>query len=175
MDALRPAQHGMRLVKEMLFNRTHKDEDSSESANPRELARLEEELAREREQNRVLQTRLAQHAEREIPDQEISPSLRSQRLLIPSLLEVAVLGDTVAEQWRAGTGRGVAVDASWEGGAEALHWGRGVLHVITHPRSLHPSTLPISSRDWGAPVSPARVELQASPPAPSLTAAPDWR
>ena len=102
MDALRPAQHGMRLVKEMLFNRTHKDEDSSESANPRELARLEEELAREREQNRVLQTRLAQHAEREIPDQEISPSLRSQRLLIPSLLEVAVLGDTVAEQWRAG-------------------------------------------------------------------------
>ena len=100
-DALRPAQHGIQLVKESIQG--HVKVTRSESADAVDIGQLKDELEAERERNRMLQTRLAQLAEQQLPEQEISSTLmRSKRLIVPSLIDVAVLGDLVAEQWRAG-------------------------------------------------------------------------
>ena len=67
------------------------------------IAKLTEELELERERSRALQIRMAQLAERLAPGDEIYSAVPpTKRLIVPSLTEVAVLGDTVAEQWRAG-------------------------------------------------------------------------
>jgi cell shape-determining protein MreC len=103
MDVLHPAQFAISRAKEIVSNSFRTEEHSSQTANAKNVAQLKEELAYERERNRAFQIRLAQLAERQITELESSPaSKRSQRLMIPLLLEVGVLGDTLAEQWRAG-------------------------------------------------------------------------
>ena len=101
-DALRPGQQVVRLTKESTLGGLL-GVAASTTADDDEVVRLTEELAAERDRNRVLQTRLAQLAERNLPEQEITSAMkRSSRLILPSLTEAAVLGDTAAEQWRAG-------------------------------------------------------------------------
>ncbi|MEI8021271.1 MAG: rod shape-determining protein MreC [Schlesneria sp.] len=99
-DAIRPGQVLLRQTIVTLFGGS----SESRSATDNDVVeRLIDELSLEREKNRVLQTRLAQLTEQYQGEQEISESmLRTKRLIVPSLTEVAVLGDTVAEQWRSG-------------------------------------------------------------------------
>jgi len=102
-DALRPVQHSVNITKEAIFSGLSSEGRSSDASSSEELARITEELAAERERNRGLQIRLAQLAEMRATEQELSSTvLRSRRLIVPSTVEAAVLGDIVAEQWRAG-------------------------------------------------------------------------
>ena len=102
-DALRPAFLAMRQVTDraglgslLPSARSHSSSDSNV------VAKLIEELEVERQRTRALQIRMAQLAERLAPEDEIYSAIpQTKRLIIPSLTEVAVLGDTVAEQWRA--------------------------------------------------------------------------
>ncbi len=99
-DAIRPGQILFQQATTSILG------DSSKAVSDADndvIERLEEELSIERERNRMLQTRLAQLTEQYQGEEEISESmLRTKRLIIPSLTEVAVLGETVAEQWRSG-------------------------------------------------------------------------
>ena len=103
-DALRPAFVAIRQVIDrtglgpfLPSARSHSSSDSDA------VAKLTEELELERERSRALQIRMAQLVERLAPEDEIYSAIpQTKRLIIPSLTEVAVLGDTVAEQWRAG-------------------------------------------------------------------------
>jgi rod shape-determining protein MreC len=99
-DAMRPGQLLLRTKIASLF----KTSSETDSATENDLVeRLKEELTVEREKTRRLQTQLAQLTEQYQGEQEISAAmLRTKRLIVPSLTEVAVLGDTVAEQWRSG-------------------------------------------------------------------------
>lgn len=102
-DGLRPSQRGLQLLGESLLGQAQENSATSESSPQREIERLKEDLEQERRQNRALQTRLAQMHEEQLPEAGISSSfMQSKRLLLPSLIEAAVLGDTIAEQWRAG-------------------------------------------------------------------------
>lgn len=105
-DLMRPGLELVRLAKTSLssgansnLTRSHRgDEDTA-----RELIDLREQLDAERELNRSLQTRIARLYERHSAAIEISNSIsRSERLVVPSLVEVAVLGDTIGEEWRSG-------------------------------------------------------------------------
>ena len=99
-DAIRPGQV---LLHQAITSNFGRSSEASEEADNNVVERLKDELLIERERNRTLQTRLAQLTERYQGEQEISTAvLRTNRLIVPSLMEVAVLGDTVAEQWRSG-------------------------------------------------------------------------
>ena len=102
-DALRPGQQAVRMTKwKRLGLWSHESERTSLGID-KEIQRLTDELETERTRNRAMQIQLAQSAERRLPEEGISPAFRnSQRLIVPSLTQVAVLGDVVAEQWRAG-------------------------------------------------------------------------
>ena len=102
-DVLRPAQHAIYLAREAISRRFGSSDLPRETTDHDTVTRLTEELEVARERNRALQTRLAQLTEERISEQGISPALaRTKRLIVPALMEVAVLGDVVAEQWRAG-------------------------------------------------------------------------
>ena len=99
-DAIRPGQVLMRQAMTSTFGSSS---EAGSDADTNVVEHLKDELSIERERNRALQTRLAQLTEQHQGEQEISAAmLRSKRLIVPSLTEVAVLGDTVAEQWRSG-------------------------------------------------------------------------
>ena len=99
-DAIRPGQVLMRQTIASLFGGSSESRSATDND---AVERLNDELSLEREKNRVLQTRLAQLTEQYQGEQEISESmLRTKRLIVPSLTEVAVLGDNLAEQWRSG-------------------------------------------------------------------------
>jgi cell shape-determining protein MreC len=68
-----------------------------------DLKQLKEALEAQQERNRALQIRMAQLLEQHSTDDQISTSLtKSRRLVLPTLIEVAVLGDSLSERWRAG-------------------------------------------------------------------------
>lgn len=100
-DALRPGHEAVRVG--LASIRGHFPGVQADDA---AFARLEDELESARELNRALSIRLAQINERKLTDKEISPAMlrtmSSNRLIVPSIVDVAVLGDTVAEAWRAG-------------------------------------------------------------------------
>jgi rod shape-determining protein MreC len=99
-DAIRPGQVLLRQTMASMLGDFPK---ASSAADDDVVERLKEELSVERVRNRVLQIRLAQLTEQYQGEQNISAAmLRTKRLIVPSLTEVAVLGDTVAEQWRSG-------------------------------------------------------------------------
>jgi rod shape-determining protein MreC len=97
-DLLRPGFEASHRVKESLAQSVHFGKDNSA-----DVAQLEEALAIAEERNHALQIRLAQETEQRRQEQAISPEIvRSQRLILPTLIDVAVLGDTIAEDWCAG-------------------------------------------------------------------------
>ena len=102
-DLLRPGQQAVRFTKEYTSRTLF---GSSNIKSPSELYKveqLEEALEIEQATNRMLQIRLAQLSERQAPGSEISGTIeKSHRLVLRTLIEVAVLGDSMAEQWRAG-------------------------------------------------------------------------
>ena len=99
-DAIRPGQILFHRAMASILGRL----SESGSATDNDVTeRLKDELSVERVRNRALQTRLAQVTEQYQGEQDITKAmLRTKRLIVPSLIEVAVLGDTVAEQWRSG-------------------------------------------------------------------------
>jgi cell shape-determining protein MreC len=102
-DALRPGQQAVRFAKMSAHRGLATLIGSTTTADEVEVARLTQDLETEQIRSRALETRLAQLTEQHLPENGISPAMkRSQRLLLPTLIEVAVLGDLVAEQWRAG-------------------------------------------------------------------------
>lgn len=102
-DGLRPAQRGIQFLRESLTGKSRETSDASSSTDGDLVEQLKNELEQERQQNRALQIRMAQLHEKDVSEEGISTRLdRSRRLLIPSLVEAAVLGDTISEQWRAG-------------------------------------------------------------------------
>lgn len=102
-DILRPGHEAIRLVKESTRINFFADRIAANPDDAGEVRRLTDALAIEQERNRAIQVRLAQLAERHSTDGPISSALsKSTRLILPSLIEVAVLGDSFAEQWRSG-------------------------------------------------------------------------
>jgi len=102
-DLFRPGLEAMRLAKDStgVFPKTNSDDRYT--SNDAEVARLTEELETVNERYRSLQIRMARLAERALPERNVFDEIaQSDRLIVPSLIEVAVLGDTIAEQWRAG-------------------------------------------------------------------------
>lgn len=102
IDLLRP---GLSAVRQMRSGTEEllADQSSERSTNSTEVERLTRELEIEQERNRELQVRLAQLAERQLPEREIDDAIaRTDRLIRSSLVEVAVLGDTTSRQWRMG-------------------------------------------------------------------------
>lgn len=110
-DLMRPGLEIVLLAKASIGNRFSDSaaramsaiSDSSANGSQNEIDALTDALNLEQERNRILQVRLAQLAERQMVEEENSPSMsKSDRLILPSLVEVAVLGDTMAEKWRSG-------------------------------------------------------------------------
>lgn len=103
-DMLRPALVPMRQVTNQIgLDRFFPASSSTRRVDEHVLSELKQELEAEREHNRALQIRLARLAEQQATEDEISSAIiPTERLMVPSLTEVAVLGDTAAEQWRAG-------------------------------------------------------------------------
>lgn len=102
-DMMRPGWQVARFAKDSLGGQLPILSVSSPARADQSLEDLADQLAAEQERSRALQTRLAQLTERYVSDDEITrASAKSDRLLLPSLVEVAILGDTLSEQWRAG-------------------------------------------------------------------------
>lgn len=105
-DLVRPGLELVRLAKSKLGSATtYFGMSASPDAISQEqqIAALREELEAERELNRSLQIRIAKLCERHSDEIEISNAIsRTERLIVPSLVEVAVLGDTIGEEWRSG-------------------------------------------------------------------------
>jgi cell shape-determining protein MreC len=100
-DVLRPGHEAVRLVRQSVSSPFPSLSGNAADASERE--QLAVELETEKEQNRALQIRLAQLIEQQSSDAQISTDLtKSHRLVMPSLIEVAVVGDVMAEQWRSG-------------------------------------------------------------------------
>ncbi|WP_373652570.1 rod shape-determining protein MreC [Schlesneria sp. DSM 10557] len=104
MDVLRPAFVAVNHVANSLGLRPFEPSaGAGDRADGPLVAKLTEELDDERANNRALQLRLAQLTERLAAEDEIYSAInQTKRLVSPALTEVAVLGDVVAEQWRAG-------------------------------------------------------------------------
>lgn len=102
-DVLRPGCQAVRMVHEFVVPKATRGNEAAVSENGLSVEQLSDALAAERERNRALQVRLAQLTEQNSANQQISLILtKSNRLVFPSLIEAAVLGDAIAEKWRAG-------------------------------------------------------------------------
>lgn len=102
-DLLRPGLQAVRVVQDRFGWKKAVPNLAPDTTESGEVARLTEELEQANERNRMLQIRMARIAEREIAERQVSDAIsKSERLIVPSLLEAAVLGDTIAEQWRSG-------------------------------------------------------------------------
>ena len=102
-DVMRPGWNVARFAKDAFRPRLPELNVAADPLTGSSIEDLVEELAAEKERNRALQTRLAQLGERYLSDEDITRATsKSNRLLLPSLVEVAILGDTLSEQWRAG-------------------------------------------------------------------------
>lgn len=99
-DVLRP---GYQLVRVTIRTVVHHKLTNAGLAASTEVTDLQEALAEEQERGRALETQLAMLTERMTADQQIpAKASQSTRLINRSLVDVAVLGDTLADQWRAG-------------------------------------------------------------------------
>lgn len=99
-DVLRP---GYQLVRATLRTVVQRDSNFATPDQSSEVTDLQQALAEEQERARALETRLAMLTERMNPDQQIPAKLsQPSRLITRSLVDVAVLGDALADQWRAG-------------------------------------------------------------------------
>ena len=103
LDALRPAWVATHSAIESLQGHSVDNFVISATKNGRDSDELASAIEIERERNRALQIRLAQMIERQsmIETGAAAPT-NPERLLVPSLIEAAVLGNTVADQWCAG-------------------------------------------------------------------------
>ncbi len=134
-DLLHPGLNLVRLSQKTIGNRLDGNVDEAHSvggrpADNRDVAELADALAIAQERIRQLQVRLAEQSERQLPEQEISRAmLKSERLIVPSLVEVAVLGDTLADKWRTGK----LLD---QGAKNGLRENELILSARKSPRSL---------------------------------------
>ncbi len=102
-DLLRPGHLAVLVSQGSVDRHSLESLNSADTDDSARIERLKEELEFERVRNRALQIRLAQRAERQSPALEISAAMKkSQRLILRTLIDAAVLGDSVAEQWRSG-------------------------------------------------------------------------
>ena len=110
-DLMRPGLEMVRLAKSRFGSQVdhvgQMDQTSPRNndgqAIDQQLRELLEELEAERELNRSLQIRIARLCEQHSAEIEISNTVsKSERLVVPSLVEVGVLGDTIGEEWRTG-------------------------------------------------------------------------
>lgn len=100
-DMMRPGLHVMKIARETVEQRFTGSSDASNNTNA--VDRLSEELETERELNRALQIRMAELIERDRPENDVVASIsKTHRLFLPSLVEVVVLGNTLADEWCSG-------------------------------------------------------------------------
>lgn len=102
-DLLQPGQRLLYIASENLAPELRNGRPTGSTADSQNVAQLQAELDVERERGRAYRIRLAQLTDQLLAEEQISPGMKKpQRLIIPQLIEVAVLGDSIAEQWRAG-------------------------------------------------------------------------
>ena len=102
-DGLRPGQIAVRQssarVREQVVSMTA----SSEKSHRREVARLQEKLQAEQTRSAALTVQLARASDIQARETGLPSAMRQlPRLASPSLIEAAVMGDVLAEQWRSG-------------------------------------------------------------------------
>ncbi len=102
-DVMRPGQQAVRVAGDSLRDGLFEMTSLSARTQQRELTRLQEELAAANARSAVLIARLAESHDQRTLASALPSTLRSlPRLASPSLVEAAVLGDALAEQWRSG-------------------------------------------------------------------------
>jgi cell shape-determining protein MreC len=102
VDGLRPGQLAVKSLRETATVELKKLAPQAEGDQER-ISRLEEELDAERERNRSLMIRLARQSESETVEQDIPSELKeAKRLVLPTLVKAAVLGESLSERWRGG-------------------------------------------------------------------------
>ena len=102
-DIMRPGQQAVRATGDSLREGLLAISSPSAQAQQHELAQLRHELEVSNARSAGLVARLAElHDERTREAALPSTILRLPRLAAPSLIEAAVLGDVLAEQWRSG-------------------------------------------------------------------------
>ena len=102
-DVMRPGQQAVSATGETLRDGLAAISSPSVQTQQREVARLREELDAANARSAMLVARLAEsHDKRTREDSLPSTIQRLPRLTSPSLIEAAVLGDVLAEQWRSG-------------------------------------------------------------------------
>ncbi len=103
LDTIRPGQQGIRVAAESMLERWTLPNGLASKTPASEVERLSKALADEKQKNRILQIRLAELNDQLLLQQQGSSAIkRFPPLLKPSLIETAVLGDAIAEQWRGG-------------------------------------------------------------------------
>ena len=102
-DVMRPGQQAVRATGDSLREGWLAISSPSVQTQQREVARLREELDAANARSAMLVARLAELRDERTREATLpSTILRLPRLAAPSLIEAAVLGDVLAEQWRSG-------------------------------------------------------------------------
>ncbi len=102
-DGFRPGNEAVRMACDSFREGLSAVYSKSAQAQQRELEQLRSELIASRAQNSVLVARLAQANDQDLVDSTLPMSLRRlPRLMIPALIDAAVLCEPLAEAWRSG-------------------------------------------------------------------------
>ena len=102
-DVMRPGQQAVRVTGDSLREGLLAITSPSVQTQQREVARLREELDAANARSAVLAARLAELRDERTREATLPFTIqRLPRLVSPSLIEAAVLGDVLAEQWRSG-------------------------------------------------------------------------
>lgn len=102
-DVLRPGQQAVRATGDALREGLLAISSPSAQTQQREVARLQQELAAANARSAVLVARLAESHDARTRETALPSTIRRlPRLASPALIEAAVLGDVLAEQWRSG-------------------------------------------------------------------------
>ena len=102
-DVMRPGQQAVRATGDSLREGLLAVSSPSAQAQQRELTRLRHELEVSHASSAVLAARLAELRDERTREAALPSTIqRLPRLVSPSLIEAAVLGDVLAEQWRSG-------------------------------------------------------------------------
>ena len=102
-DIMRPGQQAVRATGDSLREGLLAISSPSVQTQQREVARLREELEVSNARSAMLVTRLAESHDARTREAALPSAIqRLNRLVSPSLIEAAVLGDVLAEQWRSG-------------------------------------------------------------------------
>ena len=102
-DVMRPGQQAVSATGETLREGLAAISSPSVQTQQREVARLREELDAANARSAILVARLAESNDMRTREAVLPSTIqRLPRLTSPSLIEAAVLGDVLAEQWRSG-------------------------------------------------------------------------